>query len=83
MDMESSDAAQNKLAEKIEYHLSSIQQLIKDAGYKQAMITIELPKDLYSMLIDGYTSKYRKGYGVEDIDEFTLYGTFTFSRRPE
>jgi hypothetical protein len=69
-----------KLSERIESHLISIQEEIKQAGYKPAMITLKLPRDLYSLLINEFTNKYRQAYGVQDIEEFTLYGKYVFSK---
>jgi hypothetical protein len=77
------EAKKLKLSERIEQQLFAIQNEIKEAGYKPALITLKLPRDLYRLLIEEFTNKYRQAYGVEDIDEFTLYGKFVFSKMDE
>lgn len=72
-----------KLSEKIERHLASIEDEIKQAGFKPALITLKVPGDLYKLLIDDFTNKYRPASDVAEIHEFTLYGKFVFSKKDE
>jgi hypothetical protein len=75
--------ARLRLSDRIEQHLTAIENEIKEAGFKPALITLSVPLDLYKLLIDEFTNKYNGPHGSEEIHEFTLYGKFVFAKKDE